>query len=74
MQTFTAVINLWPEPSPVTLGADIGEQPGTVRQWRNRNVLPESKWLDIVQAATRRKIQGVTLETLATIAKAKAAA
>jgi len=71
--TYTEVINLWPKPAPVTLGEDIDEAPGTVRQWRNRDVLPEYKWLDVVKSAERRDIRGVTLEVLARIAKARAA-
>lgn len=74
MLTFTDIINRWPEPSPVTMGADLDEAPGTVRQWRNRDVLPEGKWLDIVRAAERREIDGVSLEVLARIAKAKSKA
>lgn len=71
MNTFRDVIDRWPEPAPVTLAADLGEEPGTVRQWRNRNVLPNRVWLSIVEVAQRRDIDGVTLEVLASIASAK---
>lgn len=71
MSTFSAVIDRWPEPAPVTLAADIGEEPGTVRQWRNRNVLPDRVWLSVVEAAGRRGIDGVSLELLASLARDK---
>ena len=68
MPTFADIINLSPKPSPVTLGADLGELPTTVRQWRNRSVLPDRKWKAAVEHARRRGIEGVTLEILAEIA------
>jgi len=68
MHTFADIIDLWPKPAPVTLAADLGEQPGTVRQWRNRSVLPDRVWKATVESAERREIPGVTLEVLAEIA------
>ena len=68
MQTFTDIINLWPEPAPVSLAADLQEEPGTVRQWRNRDVLPPGKWLGVIRSAQRRRIRGVSLHSLARIA------
>lgn len=72
MLTFADIIDLWPKPSPVTLAGDLDELPGTVRQWRNRSVLPDRKWKATVEAAQRRQIDGVTLEVLAEIAARQA--
>jgi hypothetical protein len=74
MPTFADIIDLWPRPSPVTLAADLGELPATVRQWRNRSVLPDRTWKACVEAAARRGLEGVTLDVLATIAAGKASA
>lgn len=71
MKTFRDIINLWPKPAPVNFAEDIGEEPGTTRQWRNRNRLPSSRWLRTVDAARKRRINGVTLEALARIAEAQ---
>lgn len=68
MLTFAQIIDKWPKPSPVSLGQDIGVPSGTVRQWRNRNTLPDRVWRAVVEAAGRRGIEGVSLETLAEIA------
>lgn len=74
MRTFSDIIDLWPNPAPSTLGDDIGEEPATVRQWRNRNTLPPRVWTRVVAAAVRRDIEGVTFETLASIAARQMAA
>lgn len=74
MPTFADIIDLWPKPAPVTLAGDLDELPGTVRQWRNRSVLPDRKWKATVEAAQRRGIEGVTLEILAEIAAQDAGA
>ncbi|MBR2819815.1 MAG: hypothetical protein IKE60_34415 [Reyranella sp.] len=66
MDTFIDIINAWE--SPTILADDLGEEIGTVRQWRNRNKLPDRVWKAIVMAAQRRAIEGVTLERLAEIA------
>lgn len=74
MKTFADVIDLWPRPVTVTLAADLAEQPGTVRQWRSRSVLPDRVWRKVVESARARGIEGVTLELLAEIAEAAACA
>lgn len=71
MQTFSDIINLWPDPAPVSLAGDLQEEPGTVRQWRNRDVLPPGKWLGVIRSASRRRIRGVSLYRLARIAAAQ---
>lgn len=73
MRTFAAVIDSWPDPSPVTLADDIGEEAGTVRQWRSRNTLPPRVWVAIVAAAGRRGVAGISLECLARLAEKAAA-
>lgn len=70
MNTFAAIINAWE--SPGQLAEDLGEEPGTVRQWRNRDTLPDRVWKATVEAAERRGIAGVTLEVLADIAAGQA--
>ncbi len=72
MQTFTDVINRWEKPSD--LAEDLGEEVGTVRQWRNRDTLPDRVWKATVEAAERREFRGVTLEVLAEIAARQARA
>ena len=66
VQTFTDIINAWEKPAH--LAEDIGEEVGTVRQWRNRDTFPDRVWKAAVEAAARRGIEGVTLERLAAIA------
>lgn len=75
MRTFANIIDLWPQPAPVTFADDIGEEAGTCRQWRNRETIPPRVWTRVVAAAERRGIPGVTFEGLAKIAadQAKAA-
>lgn len=72
MKTFSAVIDLWPKPVTVTFAGDVNEQPGTVRQWRSRSVLPDRVWRKVVEAARERGIEGVTLDLLAEIAELSA--
>jgi hypothetical protein len=51
----------------------IGESANTIRQWSVRDSIPGRCWQVIVTAADRAGLDGVTLEVLAKIAKAKAA-
>lgn len=74
MRTFSAIIDLWPDPAPVTFAEDLGEESGTCRQWRNRNTIPSRVWKKTVEAAERRGIEGVTLDELAQIAEQQARA
>jgi hypothetical protein len=70
VQTFSEIINRWG--SPADLAEDLGEEVGTVRQWRNRNSLPDRVWKGAVASAAKRQIDGVTLEVLAEIAARQA--
>jgi hypothetical protein len=74
MRTFSAIIDLWPEPAPVTFAADLGEEAGTCRQWRTRNTIPPRVWKRTVEAAATRGLGGVTLDVLAKIAEQQAKA
>lgn len=67
IKTFADVINLWPKPGATSLASDIGVAIITVRAWRVRGI-PAGYWIDLVAAAWRREIQGVTLELLAEMA------
>ena len=64
-QTFADVINSWPNAS--TLALDIGVQSGTVRAWKVRGI-PAEYWADILAAALRRDLPGITCELLASLA------
>ena len=66
METFTDIIDLWP--STAVLAEDLGEKPARVRKWRQRNSIPSSEWVAIIDAAKRRKLRGVTAEKLTQLA------
>jgi len=66
MNTFVDIIALWG--TAAALAADLGEKPGTVRQWRSRNNIPAEKWAALIAAARRRRFKTVTAEALARIA------
>lgn len=66
MKTFADIIDAWG--SPAVLAEDLDEEVGTVRQWRNRNRLPDRVWKGTVEAARKRGIEGVTLDLLAELA------
>lgn len=72
VKTFSDIIDLWPDPAPVTLAQDLNEEPGTVRQWRSRDTLPSRVWRRTVRSAERRRIDGVTLDVMASIAERQA--
>ena len=65
--TFPDVISKWPNAG--VLAKDINANRGTVKQWRRRQNIPPEYWLEIESAARRRGIEGVTVFTLAEIAK-----
>jgi len=54
--------------SCAALGAEIGENTGTVRQWRNRNRIPPDRWLGVAQAAKRCSERRITVALLARLA------
>lgn len=74
MLDFREIIGTWPSPSVATFAADVEQKPATVKQWFWRNTLPSHVWLRATTAARERRLRGVTLRQLATIAERKAAA
>jgi len=70
MNTFAAIIDLWP--SVREFAADLDVPPTHVAVWRHRNSIPADHWADLVSAAKRRRIK-LSLDALAQIAKAKRA-
>ena len=48
---FRELMSLWG--SKVRLATELGEKPGTVQQWWNRNDIPPEKYPDILQAIRR---------------------
>lgn len=68
-QTFADVIKKWP--SNADLAADTGVKEVTARAWRKRGI-PAEYWTDVLAAAVRRNIEGVTCELLARLAASKA--
>lgn len=66
MRTFSDIVSLWP--TATELAADIGENDGTVRQWKNRDSIPAEYWPKVIAAAAKRRFVGVTAELMAQIA------
>ena len=72
MRTFADVIACWE--TAAALAADLGENEGTVRQWKNRNSIPAAYWPKVIAAALKRDFDGITAELLAAIAQRRRAA
>lgn len=66
MDSFREIIGRWPSRS--AFGDDVGAKPGTVRMWHTRDFIPPEFWAAAVRAAASRQIDGVTAETMATLA------
>lgn len=69
MQTFSEVIDKWP--SDADFGADIGVDTNHVRVMRSRDSIPSNYWMEVVDSANRRKIDGVTHEILSKLSSLK---
>jgi hypothetical protein len=67
METFSSIISLWPSHAP--LAEDMGVPPGHIAVWKRRNSIPARYWTRLVAGASKRDIEGVTLEALARIAE-----
>lgn len=65
MDSFADIVEAWP--SAVALAADVRVTPVTARAWKARGI-PAEYWSDVVQAAVKRNIQGVSLAVLARLA------
>lgn len=63
MMSIAEIVALWT--SPEALANSIGAKADTVRKWRARGSIPIRWWPQIVSAARRAGIKGVSLETLA---------
>lgn len=68
MRTFKDIIQRWK--TAEELAKELGEKGVTVRQWGNRNSIPPEKWLPLIEAAERAGHPEITLELLASIARA----
>lgn len=68
---FSQILKLWPSAS--ALAGDLGVKEVTARMWRQRGI-PSVYWLSIVRAAEKRRLKGVTLETLARLSAKRRAA
>lgn len=65
MSTFRSIIDKWPSISE--FAADLGVKYVTAQLMRHRNSIASRHWNNVVIAARRREIAGVTLEVLAAI-------
>lgn len=68
MLTHSEIILAWPTGENGRYGLlseDIDESVLTIARWKHRGSIPPAKWLKFINAAKKRKIEGVTLETLA---------
>lgn len=71
--THSDIINEWPSLSD--FAEDLGVQYGTAKAMRRRNSIPPEYWMTVVNAARKRKIKAVKLESLAaSVAKTMEAA
>src|SRR5262245_60239346 len=64
-QTFAEIVCLWPTYDE--LAQDVGVAYPTVASWRRRSSIPPRWWGAIVQSAQRRRITGITFDTLRAI-------
>lgn len=60
--SFRDLIALWP--SVAAFAVDIGCKPTTARQMKYRNNIDSVHWPQLVEAAKRRKLRGVTFDLL----------
>jgi hypothetical protein len=67
--SFQTLIDAWP--SLADFAADIRISENTAKGIRRRDNIPSAYWADAVIGAAQRGIEGVTLEALAALAKAR---
>lgn len=72
MDTFRDIIDAWP--SAAEFARDVGTSGVNARGMRRDNRLPANFWVEAIQKAEERGIEGVTLERLADIAANRTAA
>jgi hypothetical protein len=63
MQSFAALIDLWPDMA--VLSSDTGVKESHLRTMKARNSVPPDYWPAFVDSAKRRGIPGVTFDVLA---------
>jgi hypothetical protein len=73
MSTMDEIFTPW-SGSAADLARDIGENPVTVRQWRNRGSIPPRYWLRIIEAAKARGHELTWLQMLGTSDQSEQAA
>lgn len=69
MNTFAAVIDAFGGPGP--FGSAIGIPDSHARTMKARDSIPAGRWVEVVDAATRLQVVGVTIERLAQIEAAR---
>ena len=65
MLTHSDIIDLWPDPAPVTLAEDLEITANHLRTLKYRDKIPSKYWLGVVRSARKHKIHGLTLLLLA---------
>lgn len=68
IQNVTDLIALWPEPKISTFAKDIGVTTEHGAAMKRRGSIPPSRWNQVVEAAAKRNIDGITIEALANLA------
>lgn len=71
MDEFKDIINAWPDLD--ALAADTGASKEAVKKWHRRNTIPAEYWALLIEAASLRRIEGVTAELLTDLARRQAA-
>lgn len=69
MDTFRAIIELWP--TVAAFGNDIDVKYVTAQGMHRRDAIPSEYWPAVVEAAKHREFVGVSLELLASLSAAK---
>lgn len=63
-ETVSDLIGLWPEPSLTTFAADIRVPTKHASAMKARDSINVDYWPDVIAAAERREIEGITYERL----------
>lgn len=68
--TFSQLIEEWP--TVAEFARDVGQNVEAAKKWKQRNSIPASNWIAVVEAAGSRGIN-ISIEQLAAMSQAKAA-
>jgi len=71
LSTIRDVFTIWPDLH--VMGAEIGQEAGTVKQWRTRKRIPEHAFAAIIEKAAAREVL-LTWSQLAAVNAARSAA